>query len=145
MTTCGKNLIRATKQMHGALRLYQCSRKQGCCRSVRELQEKPRGGSRGASDTHSFRPLVQEEKVSFGEIYSSRCPRVNSVCPAAGGLRLTRFRAKGIDTHEIPIISSEHDTACGYRFGGTRFRKADQQDNQHSIGCKSRQGRSASG
>jgi hypothetical protein len=41
------------------------------------LQEKPRGGSRGAVDTHSFRPLVQEEKVSFGEGYSPLYPRVN--------------------------------------------------------------------
>ena len=50
----------------------------------------PRWQPRGR-DTHSFRPLVQEEKVSFGEIYSSLYPRVNSVCPAAGGLRLTRI------------------------------------------------------
>jgi hypothetical protein len=39
----------------------------------------PRWQPRG-HDTHSFRPLVQEEKVSFGEIYSPLCPRVNSVC-----------------------------------------------------------------
>src|ERR1700733_2487 len=135
MTPCGKKLSRAAKQMQGALRLYECSLKQGCRRSARELQENPRGGSRGASDTHSFRPLVQEEKVSFGEIYFSRYPRVNSVCPAAGGLRLTRFiRRKGIDTHEIPITSSEHDTACGYSASRTRFRQTHQQDHQHSLG-----------
>jgi len=29
---------------------------------VSGLEEKPRGGSRGASDTQSFRPLVQEER-----------------------------------------------------------------------------------
>jgi hypothetical protein len=39
----------------------------------------PRWQPRGR-DTHSFRPLVQEEKVSFGEIYSPLCLRVNSVC-----------------------------------------------------------------
>lgn len=44
-----------------------------CQRSSRKT---PRWQPRGR-DTHSFRPLVQEEKVSFGAIYSSPCPRVN--------------------------------------------------------------------
>src|SRR5579871_6995969 len=44
-----------------------------CQRSSRKT---PRWQPRGR-DTHSFRPLVQEEKVSFGEGYSSLCPRVN--------------------------------------------------------------------
>src|ERR1700743_127427 len=70
--------------------------------SQRILQEKPRGGSRAAVDTHSFRPLVQEEKVSFGEGYSSLCPRVN-LCLASSrksaadsildGKRVTRMKS----------------------------------------------------
>jgi hypothetical protein len=44
--------------------------------SQRSSRKTPRWQPRGR-DTHSFRPLVQEEKVSFGEIYSSPCPRVN--------------------------------------------------------------------
>jgi len=42
----------------------------------RSSRKTPRWQPRGR-DTHSFRPLVQEEKVSFGEGYSSLCPRVN--------------------------------------------------------------------
>ena len=77
-TNSCRNFSNPTKHSQGVLRLYECSRNAGLLLvSQRNLQEKPRGGSRGAVDTHSFRPLVQEEKVSFGEIYSSPCLRVN--------------------------------------------------------------------
>jgi hypothetical protein len=117
-----RNFSNLTKQIHGVIRLYECSRNAGlllvCQRSSRKT---PRWQPRGR-DTHSFRPLVQEEKVSFGAIYSSPCPRVN-LCLASSRKSAADsiLDGKG-DTHEIQFNSSESRIARGGRVGRTGFR-----------------------
>jgi hypothetical protein len=83
---------------HSSIRV-QPERRAALGQSEFSSRKTPRWQPRGR-DTHSFRPLVQEEKVSFGEGYSSLCLRVNSVQPAAVVLtadsmmeRLTRMKA----------------------------------------------------
>jgi hypothetical protein len=50
----------------------------GLFRTKRDLVKKPRGGSRGASDTQLFRIVNQEEEVSPVRGYSFPYLRVNS-------------------------------------------------------------------
>src|SRR5271167_772524 len=60
------NSLHRPKHFFKPLRLYQCSQ----AKVLGMGNEKPRGGSRGACDTQSFRPLVQEVEVSSGRDYS---------------------------------------------------------------------------
>ena len=117
-----RNFSNLTKHSYGVLRLYECSRNARLLLvSQRSSRKTPRWQPRGR-DTHSFRPLVQEEKVSFGAIYSSPCPRVN-LCLASSRKSAADsiLDGKG-DTHEIQLNSSEHRIARGGRAGRAGFR-----------------------
>lgn len=140
-----RNFSNLTKHSHGVIRLYECSRNAGLLLvSQRSSAKTPRWQPRGR-DTHSFRPLVQEEKVSFGEGYSSLCPRVN-LCLASSRKSAADsiLDGKG-DTHEIQFISTKRRIARGSRDGRTGFRKADQQDHQHQPVRHSGNGEAGSG
>src|SRR5215469_2165561 len=94
------------------------------CSGWIEFQKKPRGGSRGAIDTRSFRLLDQEEAVPRTRGYSSLA--CVSTLSSLDTFRLTRSVERK-DTHERQFRSSQSGSPCRARVHRTRVRQAGDQ------------------
>jgi len=111
--TSRKNFSPCAKHSPGLTRLYGCGRFWGCI-SLR--QKKPRGGSRGAFDTHIFPAVSPEILLSCWQIYSHQCG-VSTVFrrhPLGSSLNLSEREPAAVyswkgDTHEARFCF----THCG--------------------------------
>src|SRR5579883_890442 len=92
-------------------------------------QEKtPRWQPRG-DDTQSFRPFVQEEKVSCGRAYSARAP-VSTASPKPPPAAAI-FNRKVDDTHEKQFLAPQPRIARRPGNHCARFRQALLENHQH--------------
>ena len=57
-----KKVLFPAKHLPTPFRLYECSRYSGCSGMDRDLERKPRGGSRGVNDTQLFRLLTRKKR-----------------------------------------------------------------------------------